>query len=557
MPPKQTASASSKRSNPTSSKSSPRKKQKPSNTSKAKRLIKVQRSVWNSKDDWDQLVSDSALSTSSVSTRSPRLRGLPTLVKCAVNSISRGFKRLWEIDEGYSFNIAWDFLPPHLKSEVREMVFKWWGSFLTLKILSEVFLVPPHLYLPGELLPSIASANHLKVFIPAPETQAAYTSFTLKHASKATDVGIASVLYHLPNLQSVNLKGCSLASSRTVQTILKRCDGLKKINLKGTKVTEADLKALLDKFGKQLEVFKVDEDVFDDINNTFSSLPFPRITHLSLPGTLLNAPHQNPRYRSSLVGHPQPRATPAGSLIQWSTFDEVFPALTHLCLDGLLIPEDTTILLNSGIEKLDLGSGGPPVPIGSLIRLIESHKDTLKFLSIGHIRSKAASEAEFRRLGEVLGRCTKLEVFKFVTDQHGSRDAICDAGLSRFSNLVYSPGLTGSWSKSLKVLSLSVPQIIESSVFFPYDDGQSAQAEETSPLEHLELPSASIDNTQVFAVALSRFTKLRTLDLSWTTITDDDMKVILEACPLLSRVDLTSCRGIDVRHRRNIFKVKF
>lgn len=37
--------------------------------------------------------------------------------------------------------------------------------------------------------------------------------------------------------------------------------------------------------------------------------------------------------------------------------------------------------------------------------------------------------------------------------------------------------------------------------------------------------------------------------------TDEDVFTILDGCPLLSRIDLTSCRGVNVRNRRNIFKV--
>ena len=46
---------------------------------------------------------------------------------------------------------------------------------------------------------------------------------------------------------------------------------------------------------------------------------------------------------------------------------------------------------------------------------------------------------------------------------------------------------------------------------------------------------------------------LRSLDLSNTDITTEQVFDVLDACPLLSRVDLTSCRGVDVRLRRRIF----
>ena len=67
----------------------------------------------------------------------------------------------------------------------------------------------------------------------------------------------------MPNLEMINLKGCSLAGDKVVQTILKQCHGLKRINLKGTGVKEIHVKLLLDRFGKQLECFKVDNIHFE------------------------------------------------------------------------------------------------------------------------------------------------------------------------------------------------------------------------------------------------------------------------------------------------------
>ncbi|WVW84841.1 hypothetical protein I302_106876 [Kwoniella bestiolae CBS 10118] len=561
MPPKR-SSTSSTRSTPT----------KRPRLSTRKTKTKVARSIWNSKDDWDTLVSESQLSTSSISTRPPRLRELPTLVKCCNESMARGFKRLWEVSpDGAELKGAWRFLPGHLKEGVREGVFRYWGGMLSVKIISEIFLVPPHLYLPGELLPSISSAEHVKSLIPSPEIRDQFTALTLKHASKASDLGISAIIYNLPCLESINLKGCTLAGEKMIKRILERCENVKKINMKGTKITEMGVKGLLDKYGERLEVFKVDDIPFENINDTFSSQPYPRITHLSLPGDFLNSPSKDYRHRIKIIGHtisgyPQPRHTPQESILQWSTFNVHFPRLTHLYLPGLLVPDDTQINVNPGLVKLDLGAGGPPVPIEVLIHLLENQVDSLKSLKLGHIKSKhktlpsSAGEINpFAKLGEILSKCEKLEEFSMKVDVGGSGDPVCEAGMSRYSDLIYRDALGGSWRKSLKKLSLFVPQPIDPSNFFAYsprsgsNDGEADDL--TSPLEQLELPSADIIDTNIFAVTLEGSPRLRSLDLSGTTITDENMEIILKSCPLLSRIDLTSCRGINVRHRRNIFKV--
>nr|XP_031864346.1 uncharacterized protein CI109_000259 [Kwoniella shandongensis]KAA5531418.1 hypothetical protein CI109_000259 [Kwoniella shandongensis] len=533
---------------------------------------KTSRSIWTSTEDWDTLVTESALSTSSISTRAPRPRGLHSLVKCATDAAGRGFKRLWEQGEvvadgevvvgpGKGWREAWLYLPDHLKEGVRDRIFRWWGGYLTLQLIHELFSIPPRLILPGELLPSISKADYLKTLIPTSSSQSHYTHLILTHASSATDIGLAGLIYHLPDLEVINLKGCTLAGSRTVQTIMERCGSLKRVNLKGTKVGEKEVGALLRKFGKQLEGLKVDDIVFENINETFDSGPYPSLRHLCLPGKVLNPPTSDFRSRARIMGHsigyPHPRPTPDSSIIQWSQFSDTFPALTHLYLPGLLIPEDTIINLTPHtLIKLSIGPQGPPVPVSTIIRIVESQSNTLKSIHLGNLLPLPVKPSQgwgFDILGEKLKRCEKLEEFRLQADAHGSKDVMCDQAMGRCSDLVYGPGLAGPWRRTLKRLSLQVPQGISAFSFLPVESDNQSQTQ-ICPLEQLDLPSADIDDTALLARALTHFPNLRSLDLSGTTITDDDMKVVLEGCGLLSRVDLTSCRGINVRHRRNIFK---
>jgi hypothetical protein len=108
----------------------------------------------------------------------------------------------------------------------------------------------------------MAKTEHLKPLIPPKPNAGSITTLSLKHAGKASDVSIAAMIYHLPNLEVINLKGCSLAGSQVVETVIKRCKKLRRINLKLTQVKEEDVKLLLDEFGHQLEGFKVDVVVF-------------------------------------------------------------------------------------------------------------------------------------------------------------------------------------------------------------------------------------------------------------------------------------------------------
>ena len=111
----------------------------------------IGRSIWNSVDDWDQLVADSQLSTASISSRKPRPRGVSTLVRCAADAAARGFKRIWEetgyarqagVDAGAGSGVywkeSWMWVPDHLKEGVRDAVFRYWGGYLTPEVIQEV-----------------------------------------------------------------------------------------------------------------------------------------------------------------------------------------------------------------------------------------------------------------------------------------------------------------------------------------------------------------------------------------------------------------------------------
>lgn len=109
------------------------------------------KSIWNTADDWDQLVADSALSTSSISSRPPALRGRLSLTRCCAESAGRGFKALWEygqeirddkviVGPGRYWKAAWEEVPDHLKVMVKERVVRYWGGWLSLAMISDVSL---------------------------------------------------------------------------------------------------------------------------------------------------------------------------------------------------------------------------------------------------------------------------------------------------------------------------------------------------------------------------------------------------------------------------------
>ncbi|ORY30530.1 hypothetical protein BCR39DRAFT_528583 [Naematelia encephala] len=521
---------------------------------------KVGSSVWNTPDDWDALVAASSLSTSSVSVRRPRPRGLNSLVKCCTEASARGFKRLWDtgavivdgraVGRGEWWKAGWDGLPDHLKIGVRDAVFRLWGGYLTIDMISHLFIFPPGIYLPTALLTSIQNIEGLKPLHPARTISSSFTSLYFTHSSRASDIALAGMVWWMPNLENVNLKGCSLAGPEVVEALIKQCPRLKKINLRGTKVGEKEIKGLLDAFGKQLEGFKVDQVIFQNINDTFGSSPYPKLTHLCLPGDMLNAPSTDFRARArahgQTVAHPTPRPTPIDSIIQWNTLSDVFPAITHFSIPGLLVPPGTKLdIPTNQLVKFKLGPGGPPVPAPTLTSLITKQSKSLRTLHLGHFLP--TGDEEFFQLAEAVEGCQAIEEFVLQVDRQGSADARCDRAMAAAASWIFHDSLQIKWSSTLKRISLILPQGVKLQAPSPLIQ----QVQVTPVLEQLDLPGTEIDD---LAEWIAQFPKLRSLDISGTKLTDEEVFAILDACPLLSRVDLTSCRGVNVRNRRNIFK---
>lgn len=126
-----------------------RKRAAPATPAKKRRTTGGYRSLFAGPDDWDKLVADSSLSTSSVSIRRPRPNGLQSLTRCSQLAASRHFKQLWEDGNGGGemWKADWAWLDDRLKDGIRENVYRAWGGFLTPEILKSVSMLSPELTL--------------------------------------------------------------------------------------------------------------------------------------------------------------------------------------------------------------------------------------------------------------------------------------------------------------------------------------------------------------------------------------------------------------------------
>lgn len=84
--------------------------------------------------------------------------------------------------------------------------------------------------------------------------------------------------------------------------------------------------------------------------------------------------------------------------------------------------------------------------------------------------------------------------------------------------------------------------------------GLMGEASEDPPrLEDLGLNHTGVDDEA--APYLSRCSSLVSLRLAGTRITSVGLFPIIDACPKLEQLDLTSCRGIKIADRRRFFDV--
>ena len=191
-----------------------------------------------------------------------------------------------------------------------------------------------------------------------------------------------------------------------------------------------------------------------DPDKVFTADAYPCITHLCLPGNVINRPANDVISRARLVGHtvhPNPRPAADGAHLDWSRFGEIFPALTHLYLPGLLIPAMTRIALPlNRLQKLVLGLG-PPVPSSTLSRLLLEQAGSLRYLQLGNlIFGPGWLQQQESHLMEGFEACSALEVFRFEPDQIAAMNEVdSNTAVAKFAVDML---LQGSWRDSIKVI---------------------------------------------------------------------------------------------------------
>lgn len=232
-----------------------------------------------------------------------------------------------------------------------------------------------------------------------------------------------------------------------------------------------------------------------------------------------------------------------------STFLSMCPNLKRLDLSFTAVHHLSSLLQGTSLEKLSITS--TKVSMGDLITA-GSRLPQLKTLNVGALggaqgtRSANTTEMTLTDQGlfdltDVLVNCPDLERVNLVGNAKLGLTGRRNAALSYF---IRQAGRRCKYLNLANITSLSSSDLTG---LMP-EDGQ-----DPSPLTTLILNNTGVGDEA--APYISSCPSLRTLALAGTKFTNAGLFPIIDACPMLEELDLTSCRGVRVADRRRFFEV--
>lgn len=347
-----------------------------------------------------------------------------------------------------------------------------------------------------------------------------------------SDTLFASLISSLPQLRILVLRGCTQVSVKTAKAAAS-CSSLTSVNFNYTTVTPVSLGAVLTSCSC-LEVLKVagipswTDKGFSKLLNTLSKTPgivFKNLQNLKLRQLALSD------------ASVQPFLTHCPNL---KRLDISFTHVRRRPI-GYTIPP---------LEKISLTS----INMGAsdLLMLVVMLRD-LRTLSVGALGSGQGSSAGLGNssamsmtdewLGRLIDVLEELENLEKVSLVGNSKLGLTNNKmLSEFIRKV---------GRRCKHLNLSGLQHLKSQNL----SGLMSEISSSGPprLEELILNHTGIDDKA--APYISCCSSLSALKLAGTKITSVGLFPIIDACPRLEQLDLTSCRGIRVADRRRFFEV--
>ncbi|KAH9982511.1 hypothetical protein BGW80DRAFT_1555627 [Lactifluus volemus] len=386
---------------------------------------------------------------------------------------------------------------------------------------------------------------------------------------KMTDQSFAAVISRHPTLENLSLCGCTLVGPKTIKAIANACPSLTSINLNYTSVAPLALAPLLRSSKDRLEVLKVagisswTDPAFAQLRAellTTEDFSFLALRTLKLRQTSLTDASVN-----ALIP-----LLPNIRRVDVSFTDIRRPLATHIYLANLeklsvtstdVSPSDLMVALSAAtrLRTLNIGALGG------------SHGKRSAYG--GGVSTMTLTDNHLRALTSVLLQNTVIENVSLVGNAKLARDADV---VAEFILLV------GRRLKKLNLSGLPFLRSLDLLHFAPVDPEDMAKEvirtnpdiwekwreeaahdkNDVSPklkalsadcsLRELSLNSTDIDDD--VAVYISCCHSLEILEVAGTKLSSNGLFTVIDACPKLTTLNLTRCRGVSVADRRRFFE---
>ncbi|GAA6005025.1 hypothetical protein JCM11491_002312 [Sporobolomyces phaffii] len=373
-------------------------------------------------------------------------------------------------------------------------------------------------------------------------------SLDLSHSPTLRDNVLSKILTQLPLLETINLKACLKVGDESIKALAQASGStLRVANLSFTAVANKGLAALLASC-PTLEILKL--EAVGNLNEKNINMIVESSTHS--PAARMHIPLSNLKtlkLKNTLVTD-----AALGRLLTLCA-----PTLSRLDISYTLV-KSLDIISSAfhtlpvwNLEKL-VASGLPLTPpsLESFFRPLSERspeeRGRFKILKLGSIPASSTKAPGLNDavLDKLLPYWESLEGLETVSLRG-------NIYLGKSSEPLYSfMAKVGSRCKDLDLTSIPIDAVhleglLEAVTFDQNGNDHLLPAR----LETLVLDSTRIDDRAMIPLGICR--KLKALHVAETRISPTFLSTMLEACPDLSVLNLTSCRGIPVTQRRTFF----
>ncbi|KAL1669087.1 hypothetical protein GGF50DRAFT_123436 [Schizophyllum commune] len=460
-------------------------------------------------------------SSDSVSTRTLPPTTVPSLLTLCMRRFVDKYTYLRQNPEGRLWrhtSQSLRMLPEPLLPRLFAVLSQRWPTFLPDNVIQPYFMRDARTIVLSDALTGVKkqTINSLKICAPH------LNHLELSGFSKFEDNLFAGILSHLPELKTLILRGSKDVGQATAEAAANHCPELEVANFNYTSVTPISLQALLVdcKHLRVLKVAGISSWSDGTLQKLLAALSSAAIT--SLPAL------HNLKLRQLSISNTS--ATP---------FVALFPNLRRLDISFTNIQHIPTS--SPFLEKLAMSSTPLAISFSGFASSPTSYPFPAEFLqlrtlNIGALGQSAKSSGALvltdgllMDLTDVLAPLEHLEHVNLASNAKLTSNSI-----SEFMNLTIN--LSG------------IPRLRSDGLA-----GLVAEDGTECAIEVLTLNNTAIDDDAAPYIACCK--QLSRLGLASTRITKDGLFTIIDACPRLENIKLTSCRGVKLQDRKRIFEL--